>query len=161
MVSSSVSMLSQICALEAVGLKVISATEAWVERDDDDMRPILLGFTSGVAETELRKLSRRTKAGLKRAREQGKVLGRPIKPTSLVLKAARLVRGEGLSLRAAVRRVNHGVPKKPEQPGGLCQISVATLNQHLNGTWKGSQVRAVPRKQERATPAAPESPEDS
>lgn len=143
-------MLQQIQALESAGLRIISATESWVEQEDDN-RPILLGVTTGVAESELRRNSRRTKAGLERARASGKVLGRPVKPRSVVLEAARLVVSEGLSLGKAVARVNRGLPAKPEHPGGLCRISKATLHRYLKGQWKGSSGHSVPSE-----PSAPQ-----
>lgn len=47
--------------------------------------------------TELARLSRRTMAGLERARAAGKVLDRPVKPLSLVLETARLAKEEAFA----------------------------------------------------------------
>jgi DNA invertase Pin-like site-specific DNA recombinase len=129
-------LLGQFQALEAAGVTVVSLAESWTEHDDDN-KPIKLGVTSGMAASELRRLRRRTGAAQALARSQGKHIGRPFKNLSLLQEAARLVVSGTCSIRAAAQRVSHGLPKKPEQPGGLCKISEATLRRFLDGTWKG------------------------
>lgn len=129
-------MLTQIQALEAAGVTVASIAESWLE-GDDDTKPILLGVTSGLAATELRRLRRRTKEAQDFARKEGKHIGRPFKNLALLQEAARLVVSRECSIRAAARRVSHGLPKKPETPGGLSKISPATLRRFLDGQWEG------------------------
>lgn len=147
-------MLLQIQSLETAGVTCASLAEKWLE-EDDDSKPILLGVTSGMAASELRRLRRRSKEGQDLARAKGKHIGRPFKTLALLQEAARHVAaGNGdCSLREAVRRVNHGLPKRPEQPGGLCQISVASLRRYLNGTWKGKGGPSKPSEHSRRDPA--------
>lgn len=128
-------MIQQIRALEAAGIKVVSATESWVEHADDDFRPVLLGLQSGYAESELRRLSRRTGAGLDTALAKGRRLGRPLKSSVVLAEAASLVKREvePLSLREAVAQVNRGLDK-------AAQISVGTLHRYLRGEWEGARM---------------------
>lgn len=136
-------MLSQIQALEAAGVTVASIAESWLE-DDDDTKPILLGVTSGLAATELRRLRRRSLEAQDFARKEGKHIGRPFKNLFLLQEAARLVVSGECSIRAAARKVSHGLPKRPAQPGGLCQISAASLRRYLNGSWTGQGAPSKP-----------------
>lgn len=129
-------MLLQIQSLEAAGVTCASIAEKWLEEDDDN-KPILLGVTSGMAATELTRLRRRSKEGQDLARAKGKHIGRPFKNLSLLQEAARLVVSGECSIRKAAQQVSRGLPKVPEQPGGLCRISAASLRRFLNGTWDG------------------------
>ena len=62
--------------LDALGVRFKSYTEAYLDTDNELVSHILLGVLSYFAELEAKKISERTKAGLKRARAQGKQLGR-------------------------------------------------------------------------------------
>ena len=59
----------------------------------------LVMFAAWVADQELQSVKRRTKEGLERAREQGKVLGPPRKIKDPHVVAMRRMRAEGASLR--------------------------------------------------------------
>ena len=63
--------------LEALGITFKSHTEPFMDTDNELIRHIVLGVTSYYAELEAVRISDRTKAGLERARAQGKVIGRP------------------------------------------------------------------------------------
>jgi len=54
-----------------------SYTEPFLDTDNELIAHIVLGVTSYYAQQEALRISDRTKAGLERARRQGKVLGRP------------------------------------------------------------------------------------
>ncbi|HVG57671.1 MAG TPA: recombinase family protein [Hyalangium sp.] len=153
MARDQVFMLTQFQALEQAGVKVVSHAERWTE-SDDDQKPLMLGVASGLAAAELRRLSRRSRAAHETARKNGKHIGRPFKNLSLLQEAARhVISGNGeCSLREAVRRVNNGLPRKPGQPGGLCQISLASLRRYLNGTWEGQGAPAKPTEHLRRQP---------
>lgn len=56
-----------------------SYTEPYLSTENELVSHILLGVLSYFAEYEAKKISRRTKAGLERARDEGKQLGRPSK----------------------------------------------------------------------------------
>ena len=60
---------------------------------------ILTMFAAWVADQELKSVKRRTKEGLERAREQGKVLGPPRKFRPNQVETMRRMREEGISLR--------------------------------------------------------------
>lgn len=58
------------------GCQVLSLQEPWTEAAGE-LRDLLLAIAGWVARMESQRRSERTKAGLERAREQGKKLGRP------------------------------------------------------------------------------------
>ena len=60
---------------------------------------ILTMFAAWVADQELKSVKRRTREGLERAREQGKVLGPPRKFRPNQVETMRRMREEGISLR--------------------------------------------------------------
>ena len=59
------------------GVSFKSHTEPFLDTDNELIAHIVLGVTSYYAQQEALRISDRTKAGLERARKQGKVLGRP------------------------------------------------------------------------------------
>lgn len=63
--------------LEALGVRFRSYTEPYLSTENELVSHVLLGVLSYFAEYEAQKISRRTIAGLERARAEGKVLGRP------------------------------------------------------------------------------------
>jgi putative DNA-invertase from lambdoid prophage Rac len=69
-------MLTTVSKLDACGVATVSVTESWLEQQGP-MRELLLSIFGWVSKQELRKIRERTKAGLARARAEGKRLGRP------------------------------------------------------------------------------------
>ena len=65
--------------LEALGVHFRSYTEPYLSTENELVSHILLAVMSYFAEYEAKKISRRTKAGLERARAEGKQIGRPSK----------------------------------------------------------------------------------
>lgn len=63
--------------LEHLGVRFKSHTEPYLDTDNELVSHILLGVLSYFAELEARKVSERTRAGLERARAEGKAIGRP------------------------------------------------------------------------------------
>ena len=63
--------------LDACGVAFKSYTEPFLDTDNELIAHIVLGVTSYYAQQEALRISDRTKAGLERARKQGKILGRP------------------------------------------------------------------------------------
>ena len=98
-----------ICELRGPGVKIRSLAEAeakWIRYlEADDGSPdaffgqILTMFAAWVADQELQSVKRRTKDGLERARQQGKILGPPRKFTDGQVEAIRRMREGGASLR--------------------------------------------------------------
>lgn len=63
--------------LDHLGVRFKSHTEPYLNTDNELIAHIVLGVTSYYAQLEAQRISDRTKAGLARARAQGKVIGRP------------------------------------------------------------------------------------
>jgi DNA invertase Pin-like site-specific DNA recombinase len=94
--------IGDVLELDRLGVQVVSAKEAWLDQQGP-ARSLLLAVLSWVAEQEAVRLSERVKAGLQRARLQGRIGGRPRVLGSLIDSAlARVARGE--SVTAAARR---------------------------------------------------------
>jgi len=71
--------ISYLQQLETLGVGFRSYTEPYLNTENELVSHILLAVMSYFAEYEAKKISRRTKAGLERAREEGKQIGRPSK----------------------------------------------------------------------------------
>jgi DNA invertase Pin-like site-specific DNA recombinase len=63
--------------LDHLGVRFKSRTEPYLNTDNELIAHIVLGVTSHYCQLEAQRTSDRTKAGLDRARAQGKVIGRP------------------------------------------------------------------------------------
>lgn len=68
------------------------------------MRSLLVAIFGWVAEQERLRLIERTRAGLARARAQGKRIGRPRASSIALTAAAELVSRDGVSIRKAASR---------------------------------------------------------
>lgn len=71
----SLAILSLVDKLKRYGVKVISYQESWTEAPGE-LADILYAITGWVARMESQRRSERTKAGLERARLQGKSIGK-------------------------------------------------------------------------------------
>ena len=65
--------------LESIGVQFRSYNEPYLNTENELVSHILLAVMSYFAEYEAKKISRRTKAGLERARQEGKGIGWPSK----------------------------------------------------------------------------------
>jgi len=65
--------------LDSLSVGFQSYTEPYLNTENELVSHILLAVMSYFAEYEAKKISRRTKAGIERAREEGKQIGRPQK----------------------------------------------------------------------------------
>lgn len=94
--------INTVLELDRLGVPVLSVREGWLDTTGP-VRPLLVAIFGWVAEQERTRLIERTKAGLKRARRQGKRLGRP--PASpVLLHAARDLVLDGVAVAEAARR---------------------------------------------------------
>jgi DNA invertase Pin-like site-specific DNA recombinase len=94
--------ITTVLELDRLGVPVLSVREGWLDTSGP-VRPLLVAIFGWVAEQERTRLIERTKAGLERARRQGKRLGRP--PASQVmLHAARDLVASGVPVAEAARR---------------------------------------------------------
>ena len=92
-------------ALAQYGVTVVSAREPWTEVEGPQ-RDLLAAIMAWVGGFERQRLVERTRAGLERARREGKHIGRPRAQVDLQ-KALRL-RQKGLGLRTVAREVGVG-----------------------------------------------------
>ena len=94
--------IQTVLELDRLGVPVLSVREGWLDTSGP-VRPLLVAIFGWVAEQERTRLIERTKAGLERARREGKRLGRP--PASpVMLHAARDLVLDGVPVAEAARR---------------------------------------------------------
>ena len=99
---SMVGSVQTVLECDRLGVPVVSLREQWLDTSGP-VRPLLIAIFGWMAEQERSRLIERTKAGLARARAQGKRLGRP--PASpVLLHAARDLVGSGVPVAEAARR---------------------------------------------------------
>lgn len=96
------STIRTVLELERVGVELVSLRESWLDTGGP-VRSLLVAIFSWIAEQERTRLSERTHAGLARAKRNGVKLGRPGKVS--IVQARALLDNEGLSLRAAAKRL--------------------------------------------------------
>jgi putative DNA-invertase from lambdoid prophage Rac len=99
--------LARVVELDRLGVSVVSVREPWLDMSGPT-RSLLVAVFAWMAEQERSRLIERTRAGIERARRQGKRIGRPPASTVLLMAAADRVRA-GTSLREAARHAGVGV----------------------------------------------------
>ena len=87
--------------LASHGIGFHSYTEAHLATDNELVRNILLALLASLAKVEAQKISERTRAGMARARAQGKRIGRPAIPHKLREKIAERVAAGDTAYRIA------------------------------------------------------------
>lgn len=87
------------------GVRWWSYTQSFFNTDDELVRDLLLSMFATIAKQERLDISERTKAGLRRAKRQGVVLGRPT--ADLDMDRVRKLQSNGLSLRAIATKVGY------------------------------------------------------
>ncbi len=99
--------INDVLELDRLGVRILSVREPWLDTAGP-VRSLLVGIFGWVAEQERARLIERTKAGLERARREGKRLGRP--PCSMIaLHAAAEAVRSGTSIRKAAAA--RGIPE--------------------------------------------------
>ncbi len=66
-----------VSKFKAHGVQVVSYSESWTEQSGP-LADLLYAISAWIAEFEAKRISERTKAGLARAKANGKALGRPV-----------------------------------------------------------------------------------
>jgi DNA invertase Pin-like site-specific DNA recombinase len=95
--------INTVLELNRLGIPVLSVREGWLDTSGP-VRPLLVAIFGWVAEQERTRLIERTRAGLERARREGKRLGRlPASPLKVAAALARV--REGASIREAAKAV--------------------------------------------------------
>src|SRR5436309_4691056 len=115
--------IDTLYALDSAGVAFHSFREPYVN-SLGPWRDAVIGLLATLAKMEKIRLSERTKAGLARARAQGKVIGRP--PRRYAVDPAQVVRqrGEGASWGELAKR--YGLPKTSVRR--LCQKGQAKID---------------------------------
>jgi len=90
--------------LAGCGVSFHSYTEPHLSTDNELLRNILLAVMSSLAKVESQKIGERTRAGMARARAQGKRIGRPALAPALQQKIAKQL-GKGLSAYAVAKQL--------------------------------------------------------
>lgn len=120
-----VEIAHDIAELGRFRVHVVSVMDAWLDQPDGPLRDLLVQLMAWVAEGERRRLIERTRAGLARARAQGRRLGRP--PVSDELRARvhaaaqrygavmMIARAAGTSPRTVRRILGRGQKGSPER----------------------------------------------
>lgn len=98
-------VMNTVVGLDAIGVSVVSHQEPWLDTQGP-VRPLLLSIFSWVAQQERERLIERTNAGLDKAREEGKTLGRPKRAVDLD-EALRL-RKDGLTIAQVAKKLKVG-----------------------------------------------------
>ncbi len=93
--------INMVLECDRLGVPVLSVREGWLDTSGP-VRPLLVAIFGWVAQQERERLIERTKAGIERARREGKTIGRP--PASQVLlHSARDLVAAGTPVAAAAR----------------------------------------------------------
>jgi DNA invertase Pin-like site-specific DNA recombinase len=90
--------------LASHGVSFHSYTEAHLSTDNELVGNILLAVMSSLAKVESQKIGERTRAGMARARAEGKRIGRPALDPALQRKIAKQL-GAGLSAYAVAKQL--------------------------------------------------------
>lgn len=93
--------LARVVELDRLGVTVVSVREPWLDTSGPT-RSLLVAVFGWVAEQERARLIERTRAGLDRARREGRHIGRP-RASAVMLHAAADLVAAGSSIRAAAR----------------------------------------------------------
>jgi len=95
--------------LDRAGVAFHSFTEEMLSTENELVRDILIAVMASLARQEALKISQRTKAGLERAKANGKRLGRPPISASIIEKIKRAkANNPAMSERALAKEVGVG-----------------------------------------------------
>jgi len=75
-----VQVAHDVSELARFKVAIVSVQDSWLDQPDGPLRDLLVQLLAWVAEGERRRLIERTRAGLARARREGKRFGRPPAP---------------------------------------------------------------------------------
>lgn len=100
-------VISLVNELARVGVKLVSVRESWLDTSGP-FGDVLVAFAATMAKLERDRLVERTKAGIERARKEGKAIGRP-RTSPVMLHAAWEAIRPGTSIREAAHA--KGVPE--------------------------------------------------
>ena len=90
--------------LDSYNVKFHSYTEEYLQTDNELIAHILIGVMSYFGEYESQRISRRVKAGLERAKAEGKRLGRP-ELSDRKIRRIKKLKSEGMANKAIAREL--------------------------------------------------------
>ncbi|HEV2093791.1 MAG TPA: recombinase family protein [Rubrobacter sp.] len=139
--------------LDHLGVRFRSHTEPYLTTDNELIAHIVLGVTSYYAQLEAARISERTKAGLKRARAQGKAIGRPdgFERWSPELASMRQVVKSSASCFHTSRKGNLFIlpirrsPGSPPIPSTLSPRVVRAASTRTSKSLENNRIAATPR----------------
>lgn len=99
--------IHELLEVESKGVTLVSLREPWLEQKTGPTRDLLVAIFSWVAEEERKIFAERSKAGVERARREGKRLGRP--PVGVNVAKAQALLEAGKSERFVARQL--GIPR--------------------------------------------------
>lgn len=119
--------MQRVAELDRLGVAVVSVREAWLDTSGP-ARSLLVSVFAWAAEQERARLIERTRAGLDRARREGRRLGRP-RASALALAAAAAEWREGQTVPAEVGPGNRrpSIADVARRHG----VGASTLRRHL------------------------------
>jgi DNA invertase Pin-like site-specific DNA recombinase len=91
--------LLAVADLDRAGVSVVSDQEEWLDTSEGPMRELLIFLFSWIAKQERDRRAQRTKAGLARAKAEGKRIGRRHRMSPVDVEKARALRAEGRTMR--------------------------------------------------------------
>jgi DNA invertase Pin-like site-specific DNA recombinase len=97
--------LQVVLELDRLGVQVVSVRESFLDTSGP-VRPLLIAIFGWLAQQERERLIERTKAGLERARRQGKRIGRP--RVRVDVTKALALQGDGKSIREIATKLGVG-----------------------------------------------------
>jgi DNA invertase Pin-like site-specific DNA recombinase len=104
--------LARVVELDRLGVPVVSVREPWLDTSGPT-RSLLIAVFGWLAEQERTRLIERTKAGLERARREGKRLGRPrVSPLKVAAAVERVRAGASLREAAEAAGVGYGTLRR-------------------------------------------------
>jgi putative DNA-invertase from lambdoid prophage Rac len=118
-------VLNMVGELDRCGVALVSVREPWLDTSGP-FRDVIVAFAATMAKMERARLIERTRAGIDRARREGKALGRPRVPPLDLAAAARLV-ADGVPVREAARRTTYR-----DVHGRMRTLGEGTLRRHLS-----------------------------
>ena len=113
--------MEAIRALESIGVPIVSVSpkESFLQSLDPSMRKLILAIFSWVAERERELLSQRTREGMRRAKLEGKHVGRPRKPVNKRVVLRYLEKGLTMSAVARIVGVSPKTLKRRLREWGI------------------------------------------
>ena len=131
--------------LSKYGIEFVSYTEPYLNTDNELVRDILLSIMGALAKQERIRIAERTKAGLERARMQGKKLGRPEVMSKVRDKVIELYK-QGKTYRQIVEEVYYWDNQRRKRKISLGMVSQIIREYRANSEFSADVVQQMDNK---------------